>query len=133
MPSDQSRIIEEANFAYSPLEKALENAPKCQGYNFYSFWVINGKPPGRVVTFPSLLTHIHRHTYTHTHTHTHTRTQTHTHKHAHAHTHTHIRVNILHKITTEQGKQQVEAFKDLKPNTVKLLITNVILENTLSE
>ena len=31
----------------------LLNAPKCQGYSFYHFWIIKGKPTGGGVKLPS--------------------------------------------------------------------------------
>ena len=37
----------------------LLNAAKCQGYSFYRFWVVKGKPKGGKITPPP-------HTHTHT-------------------------------------------------------------------
>ena len=46
--------------------KMLFSAAKCQGYMFYHFWVIKGKPTGGKL-LPSPFTHTHTHTHTLTH------------------------------------------------------------------
>ena len=54
------------------------NAAKFQGYSFYRFWVIKGKPrPGKNYTHqPPTSPNIQTHTHTHTHTHTQIRIKT---------------------------------------------------------
>ena len=36
----------DTKFCVNGSNKMLLNAAKCQGYSFYHFWVINGKPTG---------------------------------------------------------------------------------------
>ena len=40
--------VRDRKFETSISNKMLLNAAKCQGYSFYCFWVITGKPRGRV-------------------------------------------------------------------------------------
>ena len=40
--------IIDTKFGPNVSNKMLLNAPKCQGYGFYRFWVIKGKPRGKV-------------------------------------------------------------------------------------
>ena len=38
--------VRDTEFGPNVSNKMLLNAPKCQGYGFYRFWVIKGKPTG---------------------------------------------------------------------------------------
>ena len=38
--------VRDTEFGLNVSNKMLLNAPKCQGYGFYRFWVIKGKPTG---------------------------------------------------------------------------------------
>ena len=74
--------VMDTKFCMNISYRILLNVAKCQGYSFYRFWVIKGKPKwGRVKLLPP-------HTRTHTNTHTHSHTHTHTHTHTYTHMHT---------------------------------------------
>ena len=49
--------MRDTKFGTHVSNKILLKAPKCQGYSFYRFWVINGKPTGSV-KLPPPPTHI---------------------------------------------------------------------------
>ena len=42
------RRVKNTKFSTNLSNKVLRNSAKCQGYSFYRFWVIKGKPPGLV-------------------------------------------------------------------------------------
>ena len=42
--------VRDTNVGTNVYHKMLLNAAKCQGYSFYHFWVIKGKPTGRGIT-----------------------------------------------------------------------------------
>ena len=44
--------VKNTNFGMNVSNKMLLNATKCQGYSFYGFWVIKGKPTGGVAPTP---------------------------------------------------------------------------------
>ena len=48
--------VKDTKFGTNVSNKMLLNAEKCQGYSFYRFWVIKGKPTGEVKLRPSLPT-----------------------------------------------------------------------------
>ena len=50
--------VRDTKFGMNVSKKMLLNAAKCQGYSFYRFWVIKGKPKGRVKLSPSPHTQI---------------------------------------------------------------------------
>ena len=103
--------VNDTKFGTNVSSKMLLNAAKWQGYTFYGFWVIKGKPtvgykinPPHTLPLPHthsrthIRTHRHRythttHTHTHTHKHTHTHGRTHTPTHSHTYTHTHTRTH----------------------------------------
>ena len=44
--------VKNTNFGMNVSNKMLLNATRCQGYSFYGFWVIKGKPTGGVAPTP---------------------------------------------------------------------------------
>ena len=52
--------VRDTEFGPNVSNKMLLNAPKCQGYGFYRFWVIKGKPTGggKITPPPRLMLNI---------------------------------------------------------------------------
>ena len=46
--------LEIPNFAQNVSKEMLVKTEKCQGYSFYCFWVVKGKPTGRINPSPRL-------------------------------------------------------------------------------
>ena len=47
--------VSDIKFGKNVSNKILVNAAKCQGYNFYRFWVIKGKPTrGKITPAPQI-------------------------------------------------------------------------------
>ena len=44
--------VSDTRFGMNVFDKVLQNAAKCQGYSFYYFWVIKGKPTEGVKLLP---------------------------------------------------------------------------------
>ena len=54
--------VRDTKFGPNVSNKLLLNVPKCQGYSFYRFWVIKGKPTGWEeggITHPTPITNTH--------------------------------------------------------------------------
>ena len=45
--------VRNAKFSTNVSNEILPNVAKCQSYSFYRFWVIKGKPTGRIKLLPS--------------------------------------------------------------------------------
>ena len=63
--------VMDTKFGTNVSNRMLLNAAKFQGYSFYRFWVIKGKPTGggsKILPHTHSLTHTHTHINTHTHT-----------------------------------------------------------------
>ena len=45
--------VRNAKFSTNVSNEILTNVAKCQSYSFYRFWVIKGKPTGRIKLLPS--------------------------------------------------------------------------------